>query len=101
MARKLCNGISSSFEDTLVDIKKTFVIHGPPGCGKTLHAEAFRTLLGAEEVVDDWDGRDPLPSCQALALTQVPPPYPLATTRDIRILSYEIALALLPGQAAT
>lgn len=37
------------------------VIYGPQGCGKTTKAQALAEHFGCSTIVDDWDGRAPLP----------------------------------------
>lgn len=34
---------------------KSFIVYGPPGCGKTLHAEALRKALGLSKVWDEGE----------------------------------------------
>lgn len=50
------------------------VIYGPPGCGKTNAAEAFRDYYYCEEIVDNWTPGDTreIPD-NALLLTNVKP----------------------------
>lgn len=72
------------------------IIHGPQGCGKSRNSPALLALFGAETVIDEWDGQDPIPD-GALALTNVPPPYPGAGSA--RIVRHGEAMALL-GEAA-
>lgn len=72
------------------------VIHGPEGCGKSRRAKALQRHFASSTVIDGWDGRSPLPA-GALALTNVPPPYPI---RGVRILSFEQAQQLLTEASA-
>lgn len=46
---------------------EALVIYGPQGCGKTTNASALAEHFGCVSIVDDWDGRAPLPD-GALAL---------------------------------
>ena len=50
------------------------VIYGPPGCGKTNSAEAFRDYYYCKEIVDNWtpDSNQEIPD-NALLLTNVKP----------------------------
>jgi len=52
----------------------SIVIYGPPGCGKSKHAEELRAYLDLDTVVDDWDGSSPYPRVGALVLTSNPSP---------------------------
>lgn len=36
--------------------EKSWIVYGPQGCGKTLHAKAIAKALGLDHIVDDWDG---------------------------------------------
>ena len=54
------------------------VVHGPQGCGKTRNAQALAAAFGCSSIIDDWDGRSPLPS-GALALTNVAPTFAQAS----------------------
>lgn len=65
----------------------TVVIHGPRGCGKTKHAEAFARRFGCTQIVDDWDGVSELP-LDALALTNAASIRPPA---DARVISFAVA----------
>lgn len=44
------------------------IVHGPQACGKTRNAKALAAHFGCTSIVDDWNGRSPLPA-NALALT--------------------------------
>ena len=41
-------------------MSNTVLIHGPQGCGKTRNAQALAAHFGCSQVVDDWNGRDPI-----------------------------------------
>ena len=45
---------------------------GPQGGGKSEHAAQVAKMLGLARVVDDWNGRDPVPD-DALVLSNVVP----------------------------
>ena len=54
------------------------VVHGPPGSGKTRHAEQLRNHFGCAWVFDEWDPRGmtrqrALPQSGDLVLTQCSP----------------------------
>lgn len=68
---------------------QSVVIHGPQGCGKTTHAEALARHFGCTQVVQDWNGLDPLPA-GALGLTNAPAAR-LAAVEGARVVSYEHA----------
>lgn len=50
-------------------MKRSVIIYGPKGSGKTQHAEQLRQHFGMERIVDDWDGSRPYPSYDCLVLT--------------------------------
>lgn len=49
-------------------MERRYILCGPPGIGKTRHAETLAELLGCRNIVDDWNGRDDLPA-GTLAIT--------------------------------
>lgn len=55
----------------------TVFIRGPQGCGKGIHAPIMARHFGCEQIIDDWNGTDPVPA-DALVLTNLeafsPPP---------------------------
>jgi len=50
------------------------IVHGPQACGKTRNARALAAALGCNKILDDWDGRTPIPH-GALVLTSDEPPF--------------------------
>lgn len=50
-------------------MKRSVIVFGPKGSGKTQHAEALRQHFGMERIVDNWDGSRPYPSYDCLVLT--------------------------------
>jgi hypothetical protein len=34
----------------------SWIVYGPQGCGKSMHARAIAKMLSLKDVVDDWDG---------------------------------------------
>jgi tRNA A37 N6-isopentenylltransferase MiaA len=54
--------------------KRSVIVCGPKGCGKTTHAEQLRKHFGLTSIVDDWDGSHPYPTFDALVLTSNPDP---------------------------
>lgn len=36
---------------------KSWIVHGPQGCGKTRNAKVIAKALGLRHIRDDWDGR--------------------------------------------
>ena len=61
---------------------ETVIVYGPQGCGKTSSADALKKRFGCHRVIDEWDGKTPLPE-GALALTNHPGPY-AARARVVR-----------------
>lgn len=49
-------------------IATSFVLYGTQGIGKSRSALKIANLLGCENVLDDWNGRDTVPD-NALAIT--------------------------------
>lgn len=48
--------------------KQPIYIYGPPGCGKSLNAEALASTYNCDTIVDDWSPGDKVPD-GALVLT--------------------------------
>ncbi len=48
------------------------IVIAPKGAGKTTNAVALMRMFGCTSIVDEWDGRKPLPN-GALALTTLSP----------------------------
>jgi predicted ATPase len=36
--------------------QKSYIVHGPQGSGKSLHAKAIAKALGLSKIKDEWDG---------------------------------------------
>lgn len=71
------------------------VVYGPPGCGKTRHAEALRVHFGLTNVHDDWVSGTDFPRTDTLVLTQE------SLDPSIRrAMHYEDALARLHDEPA-
>ena len=68
----------------------TVLIHGPQGCGKSIHAARLAEHFGCGQVVDDWDGVSQVPS-GVLLLTNIDS-LPLASVKDVRVLSFHEAM---------
>lgn len=49
----------------------TIVLHGCQGAGKTTIVASIARHLGCTPVLDEWDGRQPIPK-GALAVTNLP-----------------------------
>lgn len=49
--------------------KRSVIVFGPKGSGKTRYAEALRKHFGMESIIDDWNGSSAFPTCDALVLT--------------------------------
>jgi hypothetical protein len=52
-------------------VKRSVIVHGPMACGKTRNAKALAEHFGLTTIIDDWDGRQRVPSVGALVLTNV------------------------------
>ncbi len=53
---------------------KTYIVHGPAGCGKTTHADQIADKLGCAVIVDDWYPPKAL-TPGAIHITYCAPPY--------------------------
>lgn len=73
--------------------KRTVVVYGPEGCGKTVNAHAIADALGLADIRDGWVDGAPVPRFAALVLTSETPPFniPQACT----VLSFEEAMQLV------
>lgn len=70
-------------------MRRSLLIHGPGGCGKTHHADALRKFFGLNRVIDGWREGEKLPPRGALILTNQAPKAPV----DANILSFHEAAA--------
>lgn len=50
-------------------MNRSLIVYGPPGCGKTEHAQALCEHFELDRVIDNWNGRDPYPTHGAPVLT--------------------------------
>jgi len=73
-------------------MKKTVIVHGPQGCGKTFHSDDLARFFRVDRVIDDFFWSDPIPLLNCLVLTHEPPPAPLVD--DHRVLSFDQAMTL-------
>lgn len=69
---------------------KSVIIFGPPGTGKTTHAQRLAKHFGCIHINDGWDGRSTLKD-GTLALTNEQPPFISKPAADV----YPITHALL------
>lgn len=84
----------------------SIIVHGPQGCGKTLHAELLRQHFRLERVIEEdspdapsdlyraWNGArtaERLKAMNALFITCIEPPRHLAGNR--RIIAFRDAIA--------
>lgn len=81
---------------------KSWLVHGPEGCGKTSNAQAIADALGLTEIVDDWHPGMKAPTTKALVLTNESGPFEPFIRR---VLSFDQAMSLVaskskPGVAA-
>lgn len=75
---------------------KSWLVHGPEGCGKTKNAQAIAAALGLTEIVDDWQPGQPVPATKALVLTNHEGPHQPFTRR---ILTFAQAMQLVARHA--
>lgn len=59
-------------------MKRSVIVYGPQGSGKSRHAEKLRQHFGMDRIIDDWNGSDPFPRDGALLLTNNPHPQIIA-----------------------
>lgn len=72
-------------------MSNTVLIHGPQGCGKTRSAQALAAHFGCSQVVDDWNGRDPI-AAGSLVLTNVEDWKARALPTSRRVLPFASAM---------
>ncbi|MDH0894252.1 MULTISPECIES: AAA family ATPase [unclassified Pseudomonas] len=85
-----------AFAATVQPNGKSWLVYGPPRCGKTTNAKAIAQALGLTEIVDDWQPGMPAPTTKALVLTNHDGP---TTPFYRRVLSYEQAMSLVASKA--
>lgn len=72
---------------------QTTIVHGPQGCGKTLHAGRIARHLGLDRVIDDWmPGDHPPPKQGVLLLTNEDPTHD-PRFRRYRVMDFSAAMA--------
>lgn len=71
------------------------IICGPQGCGKTSKSPLFARVFGVSVVIDEWDGRSPLPE-DCLALTSADD---VAADGAVRVLSFDAAMAIAGAES--
>lgn len=79
------------------------IVYGPPGCGKTRHAQALKKHFDCDKIVDDWDPNRAGITRNALHLTSIPmlPEEALKLSREgIRTHSFGYAMWLAAVQEA-
>lgn len=74
---------------------KSWLVHGPQGCGKTRNAQAIAKALGLIEIVDDWHPGMPVPKTKALVLTNETGPFEPFSRR---VLSFDQAMSLVASK---
>jgi len=80
-------------------MEKSWIVYGPQGSGKTMHAPAIckALRLNPKRTVDEWDGRQcTFKPTQTLHLTCHPPAWAEGARR---VLSIEQALQLVKERA--
>lgn len=73
------------------------IIHGPQGCGKSHGAEALAAYFDCSAIIDDWNGRTPIPA-NALVLTSLEE-IPVKSLSDVRVMSFDEAIGQIVGIA--
>ena len=81
-------------------MEKSWIVYGPQGTGKTLHASAICKALGLDpkRTIDEWDGRQC--SFKPAGTLHLTTHLPAWAEGSRRALSIEQALARVPGLAA-
>lgn len=74
---------------------KSWLVHGPEGCGKTANAPAIAQALGLSVIIDDWHHGMPVPRTKALVLTNDTGPFDPFTRR---VLTYAEAMSLVASK---
>lgn len=72
---------------------RSIIVHGSQGCGKTSAAQALRRHFGCTQIIDEWDGRVPLPG-GALVMTNLPP-HRFRAPANASVIEFARALRLL------
>ncbi|MDH4873042.1 AAA family ATPase [Pseudomonas sp. BN515] len=70
--------------------QKSWLVHGPQGCGKTTHARAIADAMGLKHVFDGWEPGMRAPATDHLVLTNAEPPFDPFVRR---VLTFDQALA--------
>lgn len=73
---------------------KSWLVHGPEGCGKTRNARAIADALGLPDILDDWQPGMPWPTTKTLVLTN----HSLPADAGVRVLTFEQAMALVASK---
>lgn len=75
--------------------RKTVIVYGPQGCGKTRNSEKMRRAFGLDTVIDDWqpgsNGQPRIPKTGALVLTCDPAVHRIAGG-GIAVIDFEAAM---------
>lgn len=74
---------------------KSWLVHGPQGCGKTSNAQAIADALGLTEIIDNWHPGMKAPITKALVLTNDHGPF---EPFQRRVLSFEQAMSLVASK---
>lgn len=70
--------------------KRSVIVVGNNGCGKTRHAEALRAHFGLDHIVDDWNDRRDVPRYNTLVLTSYMP----TRAGSCEVVKYDDVIAL-------
>lgn len=73
---------------------KSWLVHGPEGCGKSRNARAIADALGLPDILDDWQPGMPWPTTKTLVLTN----HSLPADAGVRVLTFEQAMALVASK---
>lgn len=76
---------------------RSFIVHGPVGCGKSTNSQAIAKALGLSHIHDNWAAGAPVPLMDTLVLTSADNP---AWYFNGRVLSFDQAMQLVAHQKA-
>ena len=76
-----------------MNTEKSYIVYGPPSCGKTRNAKAIAKVLGLRQVIDGWGGDESgYRLFNTLHLTNTLPAW---AVENRRVLTFDAAMALV------